>query len=234
MLEIDKARKYKDTNHNAWSLFIKTNHRCNNRKATYPDLKLALDNWTNTEQFKYDCPLYFIQDKDKDKDKDKEREYLEKSTTKKEQIDDKEIICLMGQDWSNEYDTTGECMWYKIVIYDKITNYYYLRSFAKTPFRSGDKKPLEPSRIEGWYVDYSTISAPAEFWVKLKDIMNTDSAEPIETIQKKNSFIVVDKKEEKEKQFWKDLKDIHDRKEFIEVLRKELSDEEIYYLCEKI
>ena len=45
MLEIAKARKYKETNHNAWSLFVKSNHRCNNRKATYKDLKYALDKY---------------------------------------------------------------------------------------------------------------------------------------------------------------------------------------------
>ena len=77
MLEIDKPRKFKQINHNAWSLFVKTNHRCNNRKATYDDLKSALDNWKNTEKYEYDCPLYFINFKDK------EKEYLKVLSNKK-------------------------------------------------------------------------------------------------------------------------------------------------------
>ena len=44
----------------------------------------------------------------------------------------------------------------------------------------------------------------------------------------------IDTKEEKEEQFWKDLKDIHDRKEFIEILKKELTLEEAIYLLEQI
>ena len=34
--------------------------------------------------------------------------------------------------------------------------------------------------------------------------------------------------------FWKKLNDINDRKEMIEILKKNLTDEEIIYLCEKI
>lgn len=208
MLEIAKSRKYKETNHNAWSLFVKSNHRCNNRKATYKDLKYALDNWINTEKYKYDCKLYFIPFKNK------EREYLEKSCTYQENIDNKEIICLMGQDWNKEYNETGECLWNKIVIFDKKDNYYYLRSFAKTELRGGDNKKLDPSRCLGWYIDYSTISAPAEFWDNLKDNLKD-----------------IDSKEEL---FWKEYSLIKNRSELIESLKKNLTDEEKLYLCEFI
>ena len=202
MLEIDKARKYKENNHNAWSLFVKTNHRCNNRKATPENLKSALDNWTNTEKYKYDCPLYFINFENK------ETEYLKKSCSTKENTDNKEIICLMGQDKSNEYNITGECLWYKIVIYDKCDNYYYLRSFAKISIRGGDKKPLYPSRMEGWYIDYSTISAPAEFWSHLKDHFKGVPTK------------IKDEDDKDESKFWKDLNKIKNRKNLIEILKK--------------
>lgn len=38
----------------------------------------------------------------------------------------------------------------------------------------------------------------------------------------------------KPKQFWKDLISIEDRKQMLEILKDNLSDEEILYLCEKI
>jgi hypothetical protein len=217
MLEIAKGYKYKQTNHNAWSLFIQTNHRCNNRKATFEDLIEALDNWNNTEKNKYDCPLYFINFKDKEKD------YIKKSCSIKENIENKRIICLMGQDWNGEYHKTGECLWYKIVIYDKKDNYYYLRSFAKSPKRGGDNKPLYPSRMEGWYIDYSTISAPAEFWSHLK-IQLKESP-----VKLKSSISIEDKTK-----FWKEFNKIENRKELIEMLKKNLTDEEKLYLCECI
>ena len=59
MLEIAKGYKYKQTDHNSWSLFIKTNHRCNNRRQHPENLKFALDNWINTEKYEYDCHLLF-------------------------------------------------------------------------------------------------------------------------------------------------------------------------------
>jgi len=217
MLEIEKGYKYKQTNHNAWSLFIKTNHRCNNRRATLEDLKYALDNWTNTEKYEYDCPLYFINFKEKEK----EKEYLKKSCSIKENIEDREIICLMGQDREKEYNTTGECLWYKIVMYDKRDNYYYLRSFSKRSFRGGDKKLLDPSRMNGWYIDYSTISAPAEFWSYLK-------------VQLKGSPVKTRYKKEDENKFWKEFNKIENRKDLIEMLKKNLTDEEKLYLCECI
>ena len=216
MLEIAKGYIDKKNNYNAWSLFIKTNHRCNNRKATPENLKWALDNWTNTERFRPDYPLYFIDFKEK------EKEYLKKSCSIKENTEDKEIICLMGQDWAKEYNITGECLWYKIVIYDKKYNYYYLRSFAKSPIRGGDKKPLYPSRMEAWYIDYSTISAPAEFWSHLKDRL------------KRSPIKEEDKKEEDKNEFWKEFNKIEKRKNLIEMLKKNLTDEEKLYLCECI
>jgi len=148
----------------------------------------------------------------------------------------------MVQDWYDNYDKTRKCLWYKIVFYDSVEKVYYLRNFTSEKRRGHDNKVLIPSKKEGLYVDLSTMNAPAEFWVILRDTLNIS---PAETIHKKNSFIV-DKKEvkekevkekevkEKENQFWKDLKHIDSRKGFIEILKKELIDEEIYYLCEKI
>jgi len=339
-LEICKPAYNKRDNVNVWRLFIKSNHRCNNRRATFEELRNALRSWENTETEKPNCPIYFIPFGDSLK----EKEYLHQCLTKNESIDNKNIVCLMGQDWCNEYETTGVCIWYKIVLYDSVEKHYYLRNFTTKEKRSADDKVLTPSHKEGWYVDLSTLCAPAEFWLTLRDILKISS---VGSIEKRNSVLdefdiesvcvsskVMDtcyarkcfqnsgltqyhirgskwndfkrcdrkvikdgfcrkcyqydqrsdsdpnkindqlwkrdgiygqsydfpfhvkeherqwvqmiydlhptikptetSKKKKEKQFWKDLKDIHDRKEFIEVLRKELSDEEIYFLCEKI
>ena len=75
--------------------------------------------------------------------------------------------------------------------------------------------------MEGWYIDYSTISAPAEFWSHLKEKLNVDSI--------KNEV-----KNKDELKFWKDFNKIENRKDLIEILKQNLTDEEKLYLCEYI
>lgn len=229
-LELCKSAYHKRDEINCWTLYIKASHRSQNRKATYDELRNALNKWNNTEINKPQCPIHFIPYDDPIK----EKYFLEACSTQTESINNKQIISLMGQDWYDNYDKSRKCLWYKIVFYDSVEKVYYLRNFTSEKRRGHDNKVLIPSKKEGLYVDLSTMNAPAEFWVKLKDILFSDS---VETNTKKNSFIV-DKKvvevKEKENHFWKDLKHINDRKSFIEILKKELIDEEIYYLCEKI
>ena len=61
-LEIMKSAKDNRLGRNKYSLFNKKNHRCNNRKATYEELKNALDNWQNNETVKFECPIPFLND----------------------------------------------------------------------------------------------------------------------------------------------------------------------------
>ena len=81
----------------------------------------------------------------------------------------KEVICILGQDWGNDNLITGECLWNKIIFYNFKDKQYYLRSFTNSSKRGGDGKKLRKSRINGWYVDLSTMGAPREFWDYLKE-----------------------------------------------------------------
>ena len=64
----------------------------------------------------------------------------------------------------------------------------------------------------------STLNAPAEFWDYIKDNLK----EPVTTSLTK------------EYKFWHFLRFIQTRDDLIKVLRKNLTDEEILSLCEKI
>ena len=159
-LELCKSSEHKRIGINYWVLYNKRNHRCNNRKATYNELKYALDNWNTTEMIKPQCKIIIYPP-------EKYKSLLEKCLLFTESKEDKEVICALGQDWGNEYLTTGECSWNKVIFYDSREKQYYLRSFAKGSKR-GDGKELKKSRINGWYVDLSTMGAPREFWDCLK------------------------------------------------------------------
>ena len=164
-LEICKSWKNKTNGVNYWVLYNKRNHRCNNRRATYNELKYALDNWNTTEMIKPPCKIYFYP-------KGEYKSLLEKSLLFTESIEDKEVICVLGEDGNNEYLTTGECCWNKIIFYDSREKQYYLRSFTKM-WKRGDGKELKKSRINGWYVDLSTMGATREFWDYLKNKLST-------------------------------------------------------------
>lgn len=166
-LEICKSSEHKREGINYWVLYNKKNHRCNNRRATYNELKYALDNWNTTEVIEPECKIYFYP-------KGEYKSLLEKGLLLTESKEEKEAICVLGQDWDNEYLTTGECCWNKIIFYDFREEQYYLRSFAKGRKR-GDGKELKESRINGWYIDLSTMGAPREFWDYLKDKLSYQS-----------------------------------------------------------
>ena len=169
-LEICKSSEHKRKGINFWVLYNKRNHRCNNRKATYNELKYALDNWNTTEMIKPECKIIIYPPEDY-------KSLLEKCLLFTESKEDKEVICALGQDWGNEYLITGECSWNKIIVYDSREKQYYLRSFTKM-WKRGDGKELIKSRINGWYVDLSTMGAPREFWDYLKNKLS-DPSQPL-------------------------------------------------------
>ena len=167
-LELCRSNIHKQRPANIWTLYNKSNHRCNNRKATYNQLKTALENWKNIEKHlpPHRCELYKI-----DINHENEKSYLKKALLKNESIENKKIICVIGEDWKKEYYITGTCCWNKIVFYDSNEKQYYLRHFAQTNIRGWDQKQLNESQTQGWYIDLSTLNAPAEFWDLLKKII---------------------------------------------------------------
>ena len=114
-LELCRSKIHKQRLENVWTLFNKSNHRCNNRKATYNQLKTALENWKNIEKhlLPHRCKLYIF-----DINHENEKSYLKKALLKNESIENKKIICVVGEDWKKEYYITGTCCWNKIVFYD--------------------------------------------------------------------------------------------------------------------
>tara|TARA_B100001093_G_C26809871_1_gene1007105 strand:+ start:920 stop:1573 length:654 start_codon:yes stop_codon:yes gene_type:complete len=207
-LEICKPSKCKQLGLNFWVLFNKKNHRCNNRKATYQELRKALDNWTINEIIEPECKVYIYPDKDKEI-------LLEKALLTRESKENKKVICVLGQDWDNNYLTTGICLWNKIIFYDSKEEQYYLRSFASQNIRTADNKLLDNSKVAGWYIDLSTLGAPSQFWEYLKDNLKEEP---------KVAPLSVKKEEYK---FWHHVHSIQTREQFIECLKHNLTDEEI-------
>ena len=121
-LEICKSYKHKQVNY--WVLYNKKNHRCNNRKATYQELREALDNWTTNEVIDPECKVYIYPTKEKET-------LLEKGLLPSESNENKEVICVLGQDWTNEYLATGNCLWNKIIFYDSEHSLFSISSLYK-------------------------------------------------------------------------------------------------------
>ena len=204
-LEIMKSAKDNHLGRNKYSLFNKKNHRCNNRKATYEELKNALDNWQNNETVKFECPIPFLNG-------DPEI-ILKRCLLETETLADKVLIVSMGEDWKNTYEKEKVCMWNKVVFYNKSDKQFYLRSYTTISERK-DGAILKSAIEKDWYVDLSTIRAPSEFWQYLKENLENP--------------------ENPERDFWKGLESINDRKEIINILKNNLTDEEKIFLCECI
>lgn len=204
-LEIMKSAKDNHLGRNKYSLFNKKNHRCNNRKATYEELINALDNWQNNETVKFECPIPFLND-------DPEI-ILKRCLLKTEILDDKVLIVSMGEDWKNTYQKEKVCMWNKVVFYNKSDKQFYLRSYTTISERK-DGTILKSAIEKDWYVDLSTIRAPSEFWQYLKENLENP--------------------ENPKRDFWKGLESINDRKDIINILKNNLTDEEKIFLCECI
>ena len=207
-LEIMKSTKDNRLGRNKYSLFNKKNHRCNNRKATYEELKNALDNWQNNETVKFECPIPFLDD-------DPEI-ILKRCLLKTETLDDKVLIVSTGEDWKNTYEKEKVCMWNKVVFYNKSDKQFYLRSYTTISERK-DGAILKSAIEKDWYVDLSTIRAPSEFWQYLKENLEN-----------------LENPENPKRDFWKGLESINDRKEIINILKNNLTDEEKIFLCECI
>ena len=210
-LEIMKPAYHKNKGTNKYALFNKNNHRCNNRKATYEELKKALDNWENNETVKFDCPIPFLND-------DPEI-ILKRCLLKTETLNDKVLIFSQGEDWSYTYEKEKVCSYNKAIFYNTTDKQYYLRSYSNENVRH-DKTVLKSAIADGWFVDLSTIQASSEFWQHLKENLKNLESENLES--------------EVEKDFWKGLESINDRNEIITILKKNLTDEEKLFLCEFI
>ena len=155
---------------------------------------------------------------------------MEKALLPSESNENKEVICVLGQDWTNEYLATGKCLWNKIIFYDSKEEQYYLRSFTLQNKRTGDNtqesKILDNSRVDGWFVDLSTMGAPREFWDYLKDNLKDNSKE----YSKDPTTLPIKTDKKEEYKFWHHVQSIQTREQFIECLKNNLTDEEIVYL----
>ena len=131
---------------------------------------------------------------------------------------------MIGEDWKKEYYITGSCFWNKIILYDSNEKQYYLRHFAQTNIRGWDQKQLNESQTQGWYIDLSTLNAPAEFWDLLKKIILKEE---------KDKGIIHNDFEDpipEEIPFWMNLNHIYRRQDFLDILKKQLTNTEKFSL----
>jgi len=147
MKELELCHPSNDQKH-SWRLFNKKNHRCNNRTATFDELRNAFKTW-NPDNSPDDGRFINTDDEI----------WLKRSLTDKETIDDKTIICL----YEHGYSTST---WYKIAIHDNIKDTYLLRSFTNSvdPY-----KDLPLAQDTSYKVDLSTLGAGEPFWIRLRD-----------------------------------------------------------------
>lgn len=188
---------------NLWQLYNSKNHRCNNRTATFDELSKALNNWNNTETQPYRNKLQFIIN-------EYYKFWLPRCVLATENMTDFNIICLVKID--NEYD--------KVVLFNKEKQLYYLRSITDSDSNTHYKNHDNSQEI-GWYIDHSTLSAPAEFWIKLKSIIN----HPTKWIgnDKYNNNVLNCKNKTA---FWKKLHTYDNRDDVICFIKKNLTETE--------
>ena len=88
-------------------------------------------------------------------------DYLPKTLLNDEDKDRYKIL-ILGKEVDSKY--------YKCAIEDKHNGNIILRSFTfAVPW---DLSKLKESQEEGWYVDFSRLSADSTFWTKFKEFLN--------------------------------------------------------------
>ena len=172
----------KKNNPNDWRGFLRSNHRCQNRKVSHEDLVEGLEEF-QTRVFAMKChgtwnPL--MEDgvrKDATEipmfDEEEHLMWLKRALLSTETSCDKSVTQLMFEHGSDHtirhLPGTRKHTWFKVVIEDHSVprtsrNRFLLRTFVKNYVYDGVYKELPEAHEIGFHVDLSTISAPFKFW----------------------------------------------------------------------
>ena len=143
-----------------WRLFNKKNHRCNNRFATYDELRKALYAWKPDGSPTLCAENYFYNINPTSK------LWLRRCLLEEESIDDHSIFCLYVEGYSFEY------RWYKVILYDSLHKRYLLRTITSITNGCVDYcKGLPLSQDKFFKVDLSTMGTHEKFWIHVKKLI---------------------------------------------------------------
>ena len=149
----------KRANH-CWRLFNKKNHRCNNRTATFEELRIAFDNWEPDQSIDPVRKCYLVGDYD-------QQLWLSRCLLDSESMESKHIYLGLIVNCADYW-----C--FKWVIYDELQQIYLLRT-SYTDISEDNKemmdyvsnKPL--AKDKEYKIDLSTMEAGEDFWIHLRD-----------------------------------------------------------------
>ena len=161
-----------------WRLFNKKNHRCNNRFATYDELRKALDAWKPDGSPTLCAETYFYNINPTSK------LWLRRCLLEKESIDDCIIVCLYCEDYS--FDER----WFKVILYDKKNQRFLLRTLLSitNPWLNGQS----PSQDKSFKIDLSTMGTDETFWIYVKKLLVGMEPTVINTIHNPNADVNYD------------------------------------------
>ena len=163
-----------------WRLFNKRNHRCNNRYATYDELRKALDAWKPDGSPTLCADNYFYNINPTSK------LWLRRCLLEKESIDDCIIVCLYCEDYS--FDER----WFKVILYDKKNQRFLLRTLTHITNPNNYCKGLPLSQDKSFKIDLSTMGTDETFWIYVKKLLVGMEPTVINTIHNPNADLNYD------------------------------------------
>ena len=159
MKELELCHPSGKNNSSTWRLFNKKNHRCNNRYATYDELRKALDAWEPDGSLTFcdETSFYNINPTSK--------VWLRRCLLEEESIDDHSILCLYVEGYSFEH------RWYKVILYDILHKRYLLRTIMAITLPNPWLTNKLPSKDKFFKIDLSTMGTHEKFWIHVKKLI---------------------------------------------------------------
>ena len=173
-LRIIEHPAHTNKNKEEWHFRHPHNPRAQVRNATFLGLKTALNEWDTDK-------LYSFKDNIEKKEFLSEEEknlFLKKCISQKDNIDNFHIIQVyqLNHEKVIHSNLKDENIPYKVCIFNTKEQYFYLRTIFSKQFielsKYNNKILSNPSRLEDWFIDYSSLMAGTPFWINLKNIIN--------------------------------------------------------------
>ena len=161
-------------NKEEWHFRHPHNPRVQVRNATFLGLKTTLNEWNPDTSYSFKDNIT----KECFSSEEEKQIFLKKCILEKEDIENFHIIQAYQLNHEKVIHSSlkDENIPYKICIFNTKEQYFYLRTIFSKQFievsKYNNKILSNPSQLEDWYIDHSSLMAGTSFWINLKKIIN--------------------------------------------------------------